>query len=124
EDERFAGFTLEEIYGTWWNQALLLGNMMTRLMSATDQDQMARFTDYVAIDASRLEAAKQNLLKIDVLGFQDQLEDFLARLTSRYAWSPRPVESIHVRGGKADVTDEFRRRIAHDCRYDCELYDF
>jgi hypothetical protein len=124
EEERFAGLTLEQIYEAGWNRPLLMGNMMTRLLSATKLDGLARFSDYIEIDASRLAVAKQNLQKIDVLGFQDRVEDFLARLTSRFAWSPRPVVSINVRGGEPQVTREFRRRIAHDCGYDTELYEF
>lgn len=124
QDEAFENLTPEEIYDAGVNFPLLLDNMQTKMLSATPADKMTTFFDLVKVDETRLEQAKHNLQRIDIIGFQDRLEDFIVQVTDRFGWPSRPIESINVRSRKLEAPASFRRRIAEDCRFDYELYAY
>jgi hypothetical protein len=76
------------------------------------------------VDAERLELAKANLAKVDVVGTQETFDDVLADLRERFGWDMGSAENIHVTPGKREVPESFRRRIAADNPADMEFYAF
>lgn len=121
EDKALDAISFEEMYDNGYNFPLLLDNMQTKMLSATADDKMTTFFDLVRVDATRLERAKHNLRKVDLIGFQDNLEDFISQITDRFGWPRKPVESINISPQKRDVSASFKQRIAEDCRFDYEL---
>ena len=77
----------------------------------------------VEFTPDRLERAKQNLARVDVVGDQSSFEDFCAELTRRFDW--HLGDGTHVnRTRPVEVSESFRARIAEDNAMDVELHTF
>lgn len=87
-------------------------------------DRLESIMDPIDIDDDRLETAKINLEKVDVVGLNDRYDELLAELEQRYGLQIDEVESQHVASEPWEVSDALRQRIINDNAADIELYEF
>lgn len=122
-DASFHGRTLEEIYH---DPSLLpiIRNHMVKMLSLTPDEMTATpLLAPVSFDRGRLERAQANLAqRIDVFGFQEDLDGFCTELEARYGWDLGPSRFAN-RTPHQPVTSELRERIAADNALDVALYD-
>jgi hypothetical protein len=115
---------LEEIYEDPLRFHGFAHNHMTKMLSLTS----AEMTDNamltrVDFQEEHLGRAKEALVGIDVVGVQEQFENFCEKLSARFGWDLGASEVVNC-STPADVSDEFRARIAEDNKLDIELYEF
>ena len=80
--------------------------------------------DVLDVDAKRLEIAKRNLERVDVIGIQDRFEELLSELERRFGWRRAPVSNRNVDPGTpGDVPASFRLRIAEDNPAEMEFFE-
>jgi hypothetical protein len=81
----------------------------------------------ITVDAARLELAKTNLARIDVVGVNARYTEFVETLRTRFGWWPQGVdtaERVNVGDPDLEVDAALRRRIADDKAFDVQLYEF
>jgi hypothetical protein len=78
----------------------------------------------IDVDDARLEIAKANLERIDVLGLQERSDEVLQVVAARYGWPLDAVEDQHIGRDDWSIPDSFRERIARDNAIDLELYRY
>ena len=116
---------LEQIYEDEFFFPTLIKNHQAKIFAMTASDRPKSYMDVVEIDASRLETAKANLERVDVIGLQAHFEEFLGELGSLFGWKFGTVENKNVDMGEGrDVPPSFRRRIAEENRADMEFFEF
>ena len=121
--EQFRGSPLEQIYEDPWQYAIAIENYQTKVFAMTPADQCTSIMDGLTIDDRRLDIAKANLRRLDILGLNDRYEEFVAQVVDRFGWTHLP--SPHRRVSEPmDVPDALRRRIADDNTYDIEFYEY
>jgi len=115
---------LEELYDDPTRFHALLDNQMTKMLSlrATEARDGAMLTR-VEFDRDRLERAKEALAGIDVIGLQEQFEDFCEELSARFGWRLGEPETVNATA-PVEVPESLRARIAEDNAFDVELYEF
>lgn len=122
-EARFHNLELEEIYEDATLQ-VIIRNHMVKMLSLTPAEMgPSPLTTSVVFDDARLDLAKRNLARIDVVGLQERYEDFCHELTARFGWdlgAPRFAN----RTAPQPVRDALRDRIATDNAIDAELYRF
>ena len=80
--------------------------------------------DVLDIDRNRLDLAKRNLERVDVIGIQDRFDEVLAEVEQRFGWRRAPVERLNVGSAEpGDAPASFRRRIADDNGADLEFFE-
>jgi hypothetical protein len=123
-EERFRGWTLEEIYGDPSMQDIIRNHMVKMLSLGADEMTAVPLVAHVDFDEDRLETAKRNLThRVDLFGLQTHFEDFCTDLERRFGWdlgAPRFANRTEA----VPVSDDLRSRIATDNRLDMELYEF
>ncbi len=123
-EERFRGWTLEEIYLDRSLDDIIRNHMVKMLSLTADEMTSTPLVAHVDFDEGRLDTAKSNLTeKIDVFGMQPEFEDFSADLERRFGWDlgePRFANRTEA----VPVSDDLRALIASDNRLDAELYEF
>jgi hypothetical protein len=115
--------SLEEIYDDPFRYQGLIHNHMVKMFSLTTETMTAGALTRVDFQPHHLEAAKERLASVDVVGSQDRFEEFCAELQRRYGWELGPPEFAN-RTEPVEVGERFRARIAEDNAYDVELYEF
>lgn len=120
---RQPGRPLEDIYSDFLYYKRFVHNHMTKVFSMQLEDGPLAFFSPVPVNRQRLLDAKQNLERIDLIGFQDSLSDLIDEVRSRFGWRIEPVEDQKVSRG-VEVSESFRERIALDNALDIELYQF
>jgi hypothetical protein len=113
---------LEEIYEDPLLHASFISNHQAKLFALTTSDRPASLMEVINVDARRLEIAKANLERVDVLGVQERFSDLLGELKRRFGWRIIRAPNQHVNPG-ARVPDSFRRRIADDNQADVALFE-
>jgi len=117
------GMAFEEIYeNPFWFEGFI-HNHQAKIFALTVEDDPRSYMTPLAVDADRLELAKANLARVDVVGTQERFDDLLAELNRRLGWQIGAVRDAHVNPGD-DVPASFRRRIEEDNDADVELYEF
>ena len=115
----------EEIYEDPMLFPMFVHNHQVKLFALTADDHPESFLDVLDVDHSRLEIAKQNLERVDLLGLTREFERFLEAVRDRYGWRIGNVQSQHVAGdGGWEPSASFRRRVASDNAADVEFYRF
>jgi hypothetical protein len=114
--------TLEEIYAEPIRFELLR-NHMVKMLSLTADEMTNGALTHVDFTPERLERAKVAVRGIDVVGFQEDFDEFCSVLTARFGWDLGPPVFMN-RTKPVDVSDEFRARIAADNADDIALYEF
>lgn len=118
-----ADLTLERVYDDPFRFNALIHNHMTKMLSLTPEEMTDGALTRVDFTPERLERAKERLAAVDIVGVQEDFEEFWKRLAVRFGWpvgeharrAPRPEEKLD----KA-----LRDRILEDNRSDVELYEF
>jgi hypothetical protein len=84
----------------------------------------------VEFTPERLEQAKASLGSVDALGLHGRMDEFFADVSRRFEWDLGPPQH-EMRGdpsakreADAEVSEEFRARLADDNAMDIELYGF
>jgi hypothetical protein len=121
-DDRYKGRELEDIYADPDLRDIIDNSMVKMLSLAADELTATPLTQPVVADAARLDRAKRNLERIEVIGLQERFEDFCHELEARFGWdlgAPRFAN----RTVAGPVPDALRHRITVDNAMDVELYD-
>ncbi len=115
--------SLEAIYEDPFRFHGLIHNHMVKMFSLTPDEMTDGLLTRVEFTPDRLDRAKKNLARVDVVGLQSSFQEFCNTLTHRFGWELG--EWTHVnRTEPVAVTDAFRARIAEDNAMDIELYAF
>ena len=124
--EQHRDLALEEIYEDPFFYPCFIENHQAKQFAFTVEDQPADATWTCSMStAARLELAKANLARVDVVGLQERFDDLLEELHERYGWTVAAVANRNVSDGEGDgVAESFRRRIAADNEADMEFYEF
>jgi hypothetical protein len=115
--------SLEDIYSDPLRFHGLAHNHMTKMFSLTVDEMTAGMLTHVEFTPERLERARANLARVDVVGIQERFERFCDDLARRFGWDLGDA----VRANATEPTDVdpvFVERIAADNAMDIELYDF
>ena len=152
--ERFSDLPLEEIYEDAFVFRHFIENHQTKVFSVTPEDRpqtiASRVTyqeihDYlttapagsdaarvaagatITIDGDRLERARSNLARVDVVGLNDRFDEFVEALRTRFGWWPAGLAGdarANVSLEPWTASAELRARIARDNAFDIELYEY
>jgi hypothetical protein len=120
--EHHRALALEEIYEDPFNFPALIRNHQAKLFAMTPDDEPESYLDIIEIDDRRLEVAKANLERVDVLGLPERFPEHLEAMSRRYAWRVGEVDDRHV-SDDSKISDSFRRRIAEDNAADLDFYE-
>jgi hypothetical protein len=120
--EQHRSLRLEEIYEDPFFFPTLIRNHQAKLFAMTPDDEPRSYLDIMEVDDRRLEVAKANLERVDVLGLQERFPELLEEMVIRYGWRIGDVPDIHVSRDSA-VSPAFRRRIAEDNAADLAFYE-
>jgi Sulfotransferase family len=118
------GGKLEAIYEEPFTFQGRILNHQTKVFSLTEIDHPDSYLKNLDVNRERLELAKANLERIDVIGTQERFGDFCAELSERFGWRFGAVEPKNVSPQVEPVPDSFRRRIAADNQADLEFYEY
>lgn len=122
---RGEGRTPEEIYDDPMVFPMFIHNHQVKQFALTAADQPESYLDVLAVDDDRLEVARNNLDRVDLIGLTAHFDEFLGEVRERYGWTITPVESQHVAGRDTwEPSPEFRARIASDNAADVEFYEY
>jgi hypothetical protein len=116
--------SLETIYSDYAYRHRLVANHMTKMFSMTADDGATVYFKVLPMDLARLEHAKENLERVQILGFQEHYHEFLDELRRDWGWQIGEVENRRVRTEDSDVPQSLLDRIAEDNVLDLDLYDF
>jgi serine O-acetyltransferase len=115
---------------SYWATASLLGlgkppSDDDEVRDEIDRERAVAAAESSIVDESRFKVAIEHLEKVDVIGFTEHYDAFIAELRERFGWWPAGLDTK----GKAnlsregwDVSPGLRDRIAADNAYDVELY--
>jgi hypothetical protein len=125
DDDMRRSLSLEEIYEDPGLFRSLIKNHQAKLFALTVDDQPRSFGDDIDVDTGRLEVAKRNLERVDVIGIQERFDELLAELERRFGWRRGHVANRNVhRGTREAAPPSFRRRIAEDNSADMEFFEY
>jgi len=115
--------TLEEIYDDPLRFDGLVHNHMVKMFSLRTEEMTGGAMTKVSFTREHLARAQVGLTSVDVVGLQEDFEDFCAELERRFHWElGAPIVANHTE--PAEVSDALRDRIAEDNALDIELYEF
>jgi hypothetical protein len=114
--------SLEEFYEHPFLYPALIRNYQAKLFAMTPADHPRSHHHPFEIDDARLEVAKANLERVDVLGLQERYPEFLEEIRRRYGWRVASMRDVLV-GDEVGVSRSFRRRIAEDNAADVDFYE-
>ncbi len=126
-EARFRDASLESIYEDRPIFRFFVENHQTKVFSLVPQDNEVAINCGLTIDDGRYARAQANLSRVDVIGFTESYDAFIAELRARFGWWPTGVdlsERANVSSEDWDVEPAFRERIAADNAYDVQLYDY
>jgi hypothetical protein len=117
---------LEAIYADPFRFHGLVHNHMVKMFSLTADEMTDGVLTRVDFSRGRLERAKERLATVDVVGLQEQFDEFCGELTTRFDWNlGDPVYANRTDGSELfEAPEAFRARIAQDNQMDIELYEF
>jgi hypothetical protein len=115
--------SLEEIYADPLRFHGLVHNHMVKMFSLTPAEMTDGVLTRVDFNLDRLERAKENLARVDVVGLQARFEEFCAALTRRFGWDLGTWTHVN-RTEPVEISEAFRDRIADDNAMDIELHAF
>jgi hypothetical protein len=121
-NEQHRSLPLEEIYEDSFLFLTMIRNHQAKLFALTPEDEPRSQLHVIEVDDRRLEVAKANLERVDVVGLQERFPEFLEELAHRYGWRFGTMRDRHV-GGASAISPSFRRRIAEDNAADLAFYE-
>jgi len=122
-NEQHRALPLEQIYEDPFLFPTMIHNHQAKLFAITPDDEPRSYLEVIEVDDRRLELAKENLERVDVLGLQERFQEFLEELARRYGWRFGATGDRHVGGEEAGISGPFRRRIAEDNAADLDFYE-
>jgi hypothetical protein len=116
--------SLEQIYNdprVFWP---LIYDYQTKLFSLTPEDPLpdAAHMAVIEVDERRLEAAKANLDRVEVVGLHHRYDDFLEEVCRRYGWRVQRDHRVRVAAEDWQISSAFRERITVDNASDIEFF--
>jgi hypothetical protein len=123
ERETLKSAPLEGIYEHPFVFSLYIKDHQAKLFALTVEDRPKSYLHGLDVDASRLQAAKQNLERVDVIGTHDRYDEFLSKLEQRFGWTFRGICNRNVTTRSEKVPASFRRRIAEENPADMEFFE-
>lgn len=115
---------LEAVYDDPLLHPMYIRNHQAKIFSIRPEDEADSLLKDITVDAERLDLAKQNLSRVDVLGLREHHEAFLRTLESQYGWEIGAVENSHVSEEDYDVPTSLIDRIQEDNAMDIAFYEF
>jgi hypothetical protein len=122
--EAWRDLTLEQIYDDANMFPRLIHNHQTKMYSIIGADRPQSYRDEITVDAARLEVAKRNLARVDLIGLTERYHDFVETLRLRFGWPLNEQARMNAAGGPPAESGDLRRRIAADNAIDLEFYAF
>lgn len=116
--------TIEELYDDPLVNQRMVHEHQTKMFAMSDSDGINAWTQPFEVDDAAFELAKQRVAGVDLLGFQEEFEVFLATLHERWNWRIDALDDRNTAGGEVAVSSAFRARIVADNPYDMALYEF
>ncbi len=126
-EARFRDSSLEAIYDDRPIFRFFVENHQTKVFSLAPEDNEVAINCGLTIDDARYARARENLARVDVIGFTEMYDDFVDEVRSRFGWWPAGVDRevrANVSTEDWDVEPAFRERIAADNAYDVRLYEY
>ena len=123
-DDRLRDLSLEAIYEDGYVFPMQIHNYQAKLFAMTRDDKLESHLDVIDVDDDRLQLAKSNLERVEVLGLHDRYDEFVEQMQHRFGWHYAPVVSLRVSTEDWDVSSAFRKRIASDNAADVAFYEF
>ena len=135
--EQYSELSLEAIYDDDFVFRRYLDNAQTKVFALTAEERERALASAASnaeteplarsmpIDQHRIEHAKANLAKVDVLGLNESYGAFLEELHIRFGWWPNGVKHqarANVSSEGWPAPDSLRTRIAADLAVDVEFY--
>jgi hypothetical protein len=115
--------SLEHIYRDHFHFECFIHNHQAKIFSMTTDDRLESYMDVIDVDPRRLEIAKDNLEKVDVLGIHERYADFLDVLRERFGWRFGQIRNRRVGREQWEIPAALRQRIAHDNAADVAFYE-
>lgn len=81
-------------------------------------------TGAITVDNKRLATAKENLANLELVGVTEAYDRFLEQLIKKFGWKITSAPHLHAGEPDTTVSAAFRNRIADDCAFDMELYEY
>lgn len=122
--EQHRDLTLDEIYDDEFFFKCFVQNHQSKVFAMTRDDKLESYMDWIDVDEVRLEIAKANLEKVDLVGLNEYYDEFVADAALRFGWRFDDLPSKRVGDEPWSVSDELRRRIASDNAADVDFYEF
>jgi hypothetical protein len=119
-----SGLTLEQMYDRVEDFTAYYDNHQTKIFSMSAADAPTSFIDTIKIDRARLDAAKERLASMDLVGLQEDFDGAIRAARAMFGWEPPAGSWRAWPGHEAEVPDSLRERIAADNAWDLELYEF
>jgi hypothetical protein len=119
-----ADLSLEEIYEDPFYFPCFIQEHQTKIFSMTADDPLESYADVVDVDDRRLEIAKSNLEKVDVIGLSEHHGEFLLEMQQRFGWKFKTLRNRRVSSEDWEVPRSLRSRIADDNRADVAFFEF
>lgn len=119
-----APLALEEIYEQPHIFEPLVHNHQTKLFSMTLADHPTGYMQEIAVDDTRLAAAKANLDTVEVVGLTERYAEFLTLVDAHFGWQvPKDVRiNVSPPDDPLPVEHPLRARIAEDNAIDLAFY--
>jgi hypothetical protein len=115
---------LEEIYDDPFVFPTYVRDHQAKTFSMTLDDKLESHLDLIEVDDARLQLAKANLERVNLLGLSERYDEFVDEVGVRFGWRVGPVRNRQVSGEGWDVSPAFRQRIAADNAADVEFYEY
>jgi hypothetical protein len=117
-------YSIEEIYEHPLLFQSFIRDHQAKLFALTAEDEPESCMAVLDVDRDRLELAKRNLERVDVIATQDRFDQLLAELERRFGWRRGALERWNVGAASPDdAPTSFRRRIAEDNAADMEFFE-
>jgi hypothetical protein len=122
-NQQHRSLALQQIYEDPFLFPSLIRNHQAKLFAMTLEGlSPLGYFDVIDVHERRLEIAKANLERVDVLGLQERFSDFLEEMARRYGWRFAAVPDLNV-SAESGISRSFRRRIAEDNAADLDFYE-
>jgi hypothetical protein len=122
--EQHRELTLEEIYHDEFHFPCFIHNHQAKVFSMTTDDRLESYMDVIDVDDRRVEIAKRNLDKVDVLGIHEHYDEFLETLRQRFGWRFGRLRNRRVAREQLEVSPALRELIADDNAADVAFYEY
>ena len=106
--------SIEELYDSDLGRHLI--DYQVRQFSRTVDD------DPLELDDRHLTTALDRLDTVDLVGFTDRFDGFVAAVHNRYGWDCRTPERLQVAPDEACIDPAFRRRLVRENELDVAFY--